>query len=451
MQKLKAEIASFPRRLRRGLRRYFDDKVVWVTGADHGIGEELAINLTVNGARVILSGTDLDELERVQRLCILAWMKAVNWEIRKALRYGLTRRDRVMVLPLDVRDDFILEDAALEAESMLNRPMDMVFHCQTDGGDDEGWDGDGGEDEEEGSSALDPALEAMSANLWGAVGLTKVLLLSMLDRQEGHVVVFGGDASFSSPEEERSAEVVASQLAVRGYFDSLRAEVARDRIKVTTVHQAAGGSETPGRASQPAAAAAADDNDDDDGDDDRNLDASITARRVLAAVAKGRPEVLIQKRGLFELAAGLTVRTRCCCRSCCCRVVGVVVRVVCGVVVGVLWLWWLLRLLLLSMLLLLSSVLSFADRQNVARYVAPHLPRRTPFRAYGLCCWHTTTRSHRSLNFVVGYQNRHHHQLFFCGHWLWCRWDPVADDHDQQLHRGRHRHLRQPPLGPAGC
>lgn len=29
-------------------------KVVWVTGADHGLGEQLAINLAVNGARVSL-------------------------------------------------------------------------------------------------------------------------------------------------------------------------------------------------------------------------------------------------------------------------------------------------------------------------------------------------------------------------------------------------------------
>lgn len=33
--------------------------------------------------KVILSGMDLHELERVQRLCILAWMKAVDWEIFK--------------------------------------------------------------------------------------------------------------------------------------------------------------------------------------------------------------------------------------------------------------------------------------------------------------------------------------------------------------------------------
>ncbi|CAM9468782.1 unnamed protein product, partial [Hapterophycus canaliculatus] len=132
-KKLKAEIAAFPRRLPKKVRRYYDDKVVWITGADHGVGEQLAINLTVNGARVILSGTDFDDLERVQRLCILAWMKAMNWELINAVSLGWTRLDRAMILPLDVRDEFFLERAHEEAVSMLCRPMDMVFHCQDEG------------------------------------------------------------------------------------------------------------------------------------------------------------------------------------------------------------------------------------------------------------------------------------------------------------------------------
>lgn len=39
--------------------------------------------------QVILSGMDVDELERVQRLCILAWMKAVDWEILKVLALSI--------------------------------------------------------------------------------------------------------------------------------------------------------------------------------------------------------------------------------------------------------------------------------------------------------------------------------------------------------------------------
>ncbi|CAM9946403.1 unnamed protein product, partial [Ascophyllum nodosum] len=206
--------------------------VAWVTGADRGLGERVAINLAVNGAKVILSGLSLAELERVQRLCILAWMKAVNWEISKAVTKGWTRLDRALVLPLDVRDDFILPDAARNAESMVGRPIDMVFHCA-------------GTDVVAGSKGVigvDPAVnhearhvQVMEAILWGAVGLTKAVLPSMLDRQEGHIVAIAEGSSLLRTPEGRSAEA-ASRHAVRGYFDSLRAEVARDRIKVTVVH-----------------------------------------------------------------------------------------------------------------------------------------------------------------------------------------------------------------------
>lgn len=52
-----------------------------------------------------------------------------GFSMSQACVKGLTRLDRVMVLPLDVRDDFILPDAALEARSMLKRPISMVFNC----------------------------------------------------------------------------------------------------------------------------------------------------------------------------------------------------------------------------------------------------------------------------------------------------------------------------------
>lgn len=42
--------------------------------------------------------------------------------------------------------------------------------------------------------------QAMNEHLWGAAGLTKVVLPDMLDRGAGHVVAFGGDASLSAPE-----------------------------------------------------------------------------------------------------------------------------------------------------------------------------------------------------------------------------------------------------------
>ncbi|CAB1102161.1 unnamed protein product [Ectocarpus sp. CCAP 1310/34] len=289
------------------------EEVVWVTGADHGFGEQMAINLAVNGARVILSGTSLEELERVQRLCILAWMKAVDWELLDAILEGLTRLDRVMIMPLDARDTFILDRAASKAEEMLDRPVGMVFHCQGGGVVAGEWDE---EEEEEG----DLDVEDASGNLRGAIALTKAVLPSMLDEQEGHLVVLGGDDSFASREETSSpAGVVSSKHAARGYFDRLRTEVSRDGVKITTVlhHSGCTGStsaqQTPPKhggdtaasratiptATEPTGRAQA----------PLRIDTATAARKVLVAVARGKAEVSLRRRSLPGLA-GLEARVR---------------------------------------------------------------------------------------------------------------------------------------------
>ena len=46
------------------------NKVVWITGASSGIGEELAINYSKKGATVILSARREEELNRVAKLCL---------------------------------------------------------------------------------------------------------------------------------------------------------------------------------------------------------------------------------------------------------------------------------------------------------------------------------------------------------------------------------------------
>ncbi|TXH37470.1 MAG: SDR family NAD(P)-dependent oxidoreductase [Rhodospirillaceae bacterium] len=43
----------------------FKDQTVWVTGASSGIGEALSMALARRGARLILSGRKVAELERV--------------------------------------------------------------------------------------------------------------------------------------------------------------------------------------------------------------------------------------------------------------------------------------------------------------------------------------------------------------------------------------------------
>lgn len=54
-----------------------------------------------------------------------------------------------MIMPLDVRDTFILGHATRKAEDMLDRPVGMVFHCQGGGVVGGEWDDDEVDEEEE--------------------------------------------------------------------------------------------------------------------------------------------------------------------------------------------------------------------------------------------------------------------------------------------------------------
>jgi len=71
----------------------------------------------------------------------------------------------------------------------------------------------------------------MEVNFFGAVQLTKAVLPSMIERQQGHVVVVSSVVGkFGTP---LRSSYAASKHALHGWFDSLRAEVYDDGIGVT--------------------------------------------------------------------------------------------------------------------------------------------------------------------------------------------------------------------------
>ncbi|XP_024904864.1 dehydrogenase/reductase SDR family member 7 isoform X2 [Pteropus alecto] len=65
------------------------NKVIWVTGASSGIGEELAYQLSKLDVSLVLSARRVHELERVKRKC---------------LENGNLKGKDILVLPLDLKD-----------------------------------------------------------------------------------------------------------------------------------------------------------------------------------------------------------------------------------------------------------------------------------------------------------------------------------------------------------
>jgi short-subunit dehydrogenase len=175
----------------------FRDKIVWITGASSGIGEALAIAWSREGARVVLSARNAAELERVRAAC--------------------DEPSRHRVVPLDLTDV-----EAVNAAAKTVGDVDILVHS-------------GGVSQRSLAAETDLATDRaiMDVNYFGTIALTKAVLPSMLARKSGHIVPISsviGHVGIPL----RSA-YAASKHALHGFFDALRAETAKDGIRVTII------------------------------------------------------------------------------------------------------------------------------------------------------------------------------------------------------------------------
>ena len=235
---------------------HFRDKVVWITGASSGIGAALAYAFGREGATLVLSARRREELERVRAHCA-------------------GRPDAHLVLPLDLTR---YDELPGKAEQVLARfgRVDILVH-------------NGGVSQR--SLAKETAFEVDQAliqiNYLGAVRLTKAVLPSMLARRAGHFVVISSLVGHVGT--PLRSGYAASKHALHGFFNSLRAEVWRENIKVTIV--------CPGyiRTAVSINAFAGDGSKFNkmDEDQEHGMSPEECAARILDAVAQEKEEVLI--------------------------------------------------------------------------------------------------------------------------------------------------------------
>jgi len=178
----------------------FKDKVVWITGASSGIGEETAVQLAAKGAKLILSARNASRLEEV-----------------KSSLMG----EGHMVMPLDLENSSDFTEKAKEVIDHFGR-IDVVVN-------------NGGLSQR--STAAETSLEIdrriMEINYFGNIALTKAVLPYMQAQKSGHFVVISsisGKFGFFL----RSA-YSASKHALHGFYESLILEEEHNGIGVTIV------------------------------------------------------------------------------------------------------------------------------------------------------------------------------------------------------------------------
>ena len=245
---------------------------MWITGASSGLGEALAYAFSGEGARLVLSARRTNELERVRDGC-------------PGDKHG------VVVLPLDLAEVDSLNGKAEQALAAFGR-VDILVN--------NGGLGTRGR-------ALEIPVELddrlLRVNYLSAVALTKAVLPSMIERKQGHIVVISSiSGKFGLP---GSAAYAATKHALHGFFDSLRAEVWRDGIRVTivcpsyvrtniSIHALKPDGTPLGKMSRAHANA---------------MSAEAAAARILTAVARAKEEVYIGREAwavhLHRLAPGL--------------------------------------------------------------------------------------------------------------------------------------------------
>ena len=179
----------------------FQDKVVWITGASSGIGKSLALELSKQGALLVISARNEQALDEV--------------------RLKTKDSNQVKVLPLDLEKYESFDKKVQEAISWFGR-IDILVN-------------NGGISQR--SYAKDTLIDVdkriMEVNYTGTVALTKAVLTHFIERQQGHFVVTTSIVGkIGTPLRSTYA---ASKHALHGFFDSLRAEVYDYNIDVTLI------------------------------------------------------------------------------------------------------------------------------------------------------------------------------------------------------------------------
>lgn len=234
---------------------FFNDKVVWITGASSGIGEALAYQLSQQGAKIIISARRENELERVKNNCV--------------------NKNNVAIVPLDLLQNETLKTVSEKAISAFGK-IDILIN-------------NGGQSQR--STSLETTEETerqlMQINYFSHVALSKFVVPQMIKNGYGQIVVVSSIAGkfgffFRS-------SYSAAKHALHGYFESFRLENYQKNIHVLMV--------CPGKIKTNVSLNAVSKNGEKHAIMDKSHETAMSAEKcasiMLGAIAKHKEEIFI--------------------------------------------------------------------------------------------------------------------------------------------------------------
>jgi len=175
------------------------DKTVLVTGASGGIGESIAVALHKQGAKVCITGTNLEKLNKINKESSMAFNQVVCDLNNK--------EDLKKLIPSVEKDlgkiDILINNAGITRDQLMMRMKDEI------------WD------------------EVIQTNLNSAFYLSKSVIKGMMKRKFGRIIQISSVVAFTG--NPGQANYVASKAALVGMTKSLALEVASRNITVNCI------------------------------------------------------------------------------------------------------------------------------------------------------------------------------------------------------------------------
>ena len=181
-----------------------ENRVVLVTGASSGLGEQIAYQLAQKGAVVVACARNLDRLKEVAKACA---------EFRGKKAYAVQ---------MDVADPDRIEKVVQQVENEVG-PIDVLVNDAGFGLMQNALDFD-----------MQVAEKMFQVNVLGTIYLSKFTALQMATRKRGAIINIASMAGkIATP---KSSVYSATKAAVLGYSDALRLELKPLGISVMTVN-----------------------------------------------------------------------------------------------------------------------------------------------------------------------------------------------------------------------
>jgi short-subunit dehydrogenase len=246
------------------VKKYFQGKKAWITGASSGIGEAIVRELAEIGVSMIISSNDEEGLLRVAGACN-------------------KKTSKLIIAPFDLASTDNIDSFAQEKISELGG-IDFLFNI-------------GGISQrarvDETPLWLDRKI--FEINYFGTIALTKAILPHMIRQRSGHIAATSSiSGRFGFP--LRSA-YSASKQALHGFFETLYLENKNNNIRTSVI--------IPGRVRTNISLHALDAAGKEHGKMDPGLDRGIPPQKaadiILKGMASNKREILVGGKELMML------------------------------------------------------------------------------------------------------------------------------------------------------